>query len=81
MGSERARVEGGGFTSASGSVRGVVAIQLLSPAVPGTARRLGMVVSAPWDPTAWRGRFDQCFYRLLPTPPSPEMEVFFLPEF
>lgn len=56
MGSERARVEGGGFTSASGSVRGVVAIQLLSPAVPGTARRLGMVVSAPLGPYGLEGQ-------------------------
>lgn len=56
MGSGRARVEGGGFSSASGSVRGVVAIQLLSPAVPGTARRLGMVVSAPLGPYGLEGQ-------------------------
>lgn len=33
MAGERARVKGGGFTSAAGSVGGVVANQRLSPAV------------------------------------------------
>lgn len=68
MADERARVKGGGFNSAAGSVGGVVANQLLSPAVPGTARRLGMAASAPRGPTVCRGRFDQRFYAfsLLP---------------